>query len=131
MNPSSESHDWGPLHDLALVYLALTHGADAEIDPSETLVMREKLLTWYPDKPRTKLDEILQQVMLVYMSEARGQMVDASVASLRQALPKGKRIAVLNDLAEIASADGLIVPGEVSFIQQLARIWEVDRELEN
>ena len=33
------------------------------------------------------------------------------------------------DLAELATADGTIVPGEVSFIQQLASYWEVEDEL--
>jgi hypothetical protein len=36
---------------------------------------------------------------------------------------------VLNDLADLACADGAVVPGEVSFIQQLARFWEVDRDI--
>lgn len=129
MQHSSESLNWSPLHDLALVYLALTHGADSEIDPSESLVMREKLLDWYPAPVSNEIEGVLQDVMLIYMGESRRQMVEASVAALRQTLPKGKRIAVLNDLAEIASADGMIVPGEVSFIQQLARLWEVDQDL--
>lgn len=120
---------WTPLHDLALIYLALMHGADAEIDPSELSLMVEKLQEWYPKAEKSEIERVTNEVMLMYVSDSSQQMLETCVASVHQSLPKGQRIAILNDLADLASADGLIVPGEVSYIQHLAHRWGVDQEL--
>ena len=123
---SSGPSDWGELHDLALLYLALAHGTDFEIDPAEQSTMIEKLQAWEPSLPEAQATKIFEEVMLTYLGGYSREMLDASVASLKDTMDKRHRIAVLNDLAELASADGAIVPGEVSFIQDLARFWEVD-----
>ena len=126
---TSESLSWTPAHDLALIYLALTHGADADLDPNEMSMMAQKLHHWMPNTANNQIKSVLNEVMLVYLGGSRAQMLDTSVASLRESMPKGQRIAVLNDLADIASADGMIVPGEVGFIQHLATQWEIDGEV--
>lgn len=122
----SDHSDWTPLHDLALIYLALMHGADAEIDPAETHVTAAKLLNWHPGEDESQVEQVMKDVMLVYVGGSSQQMLDTSVISLRETMPKGQRIAVLNDLAEIASADGMVVHGEISFIQQLAHHWGIE-----
>lgn len=132
--PSSSHHDaatgdWSSLHDLGLIYLALTHGADAELDPSEAESMARRLRTWVPEANTEVVRKVLHEVMLAYMGAHAEQMLEASMASVREDLPKPKRIALLNDLAEIAAADGMVVPGEVQFIQHLAHYWEVDRDI--
>ncbi|HEX7069567.1 MAG TPA: TerB family tellurite resistance protein [Rhodothermales bacterium] len=122
----TEGHDWTPLHDLALLYLALVHGGDAQIAPAEMEVMATKLKDWYPGVKGQDIARATEDVLLVYVSESGHQMLEACVASLNEHLHKGQRIAILNDLAEIASADGMLAPGEVNFIQQLAMHWGVD-----
>ncbi len=129
MNTTSDSSDWSTVHDLGLIYLALTHGADAEMDPDEVRLMLEKLQEWNPESTPGQLARVMQDVMLVYVGGSGKQMLETSVATVKHFLPKKQRVAVLNDLADIASADGMIVPGEVSYIQHLARQWEVDKEL--
>jgi uncharacterized tellurite resistance protein B-like protein len=129
MTYTSDSLDWTPAHDLALIYLALTHGADTELDANEVSMMQQKLRQWLPKTGTHQIKQVMNQVMLVYLGGSRTQMLDTSVAALRETMPKGQRIAVLNDLADIASADGMIVPGEVGFIQHLATQWELDGDL--
>jgi hypothetical protein len=68
-------------------------------------------------------------VLLVYMSPQRDDMIDTAIVSVYESMPKPTRIAVLNDLADIASADGIIVGGEIGFIQDLARRWDVEGEI--
>jgi len=116
------------LHDVALIYLALAHGTDLEIDPSEQATMVEKLKAWYPEAGAWRIRQVLQEVMLTYLGEHSRQMVDAAMASIKASMSKKERIGVLNDLAELATADGVVVPGEVSFIQQVAQYWEVEDE---
>lgn len=120
---------WTPIHDLALLYLSLVHGADAQIAPAEMEVMATRLKDWFPDANGPEISRVTEDVMLIYVSESGHQMLEASVASLNEHLHKGQRIAVLNDLAELASADGMLAPGEVNFIQELAMHWGVDREV--
>lgn len=123
----SEGHSWTPLHDLALLYLSLVHGADADIAPAEMEVMATKLREWYPNAEGRQISQVTEDAMLVYVSESGHQMLETCVASLREHLEQGQRVAILNDLAEIASADGMLAPGEVSFIQELAEHWGLDQ----
>ncbi len=122
---------WTSLHDLGLVYLALAHGTDTELSGDEKVMMGEKLQEWSDRTsfPVKGISEILDDVMLVYMGQSSNQMLQASVVSLKQSLEKPLRIAVLNDLADVASADGQLVEGEISFIQYLVREWNVEREV--
>ncbi len=129
MTRSSGPSEWSVLHDVALIYLALAHGTDLEIDPSEQATMVEKLNAWYPEAGAWRVRQVLQEVMLTYLGEHSRQMVDAAIASIKASMSKKERVGVLNDLAELATADGVVVPGEVSFIRQVARYWEVEDEL--
>lgn len=129
MSTTSEPSEWSVLHDVALLYLALAHGTDMDIDPAEQTTMVEKVRSWYPEIGSTQVQRVLQEVMLTYLGGHSRQMVDAAMVSIKEVLSKEERISVLNDLADLATADGAIVPGEISFIQQLARYWEVDESL--
>ena len=129
MKSAFERPAWTPMHDLALIYLALAHGADDEMAPAESEAIREKMEAWFPDVRPRFIREATEEVLLVYVSASRDAMVEASAASLREELSKELRIGILNDLADLASADGAIVPGEVLFIQRLARYWGVERDV--
>lgn len=121
--------EWTVTHDLALIYLALTHGADEELDSTEVDAMSRKLSEWRENVQLDRIKSIMREVMLVYMGSTGEQMLEAAIASVGESTPKPTRIAILNDLADIASADGTIVMGEVDFIQQLARDWGVDQDI--
>lgn len=128
-NYKEDYPEWTVAHDLALIYLALTHGADDELDASEIDAMSKKLSEWNTHSSREAVKKIMREVMLVYVGSSGDQMLEASIASVADEMSKPSRIAILNDLADIATADGTIVMGEVDFIQQLARDWGVDRDI--
>lgn len=129
-NTSVENYpEWTVAHDLALIYLALTHGADEELDASEIDAMSRKLAEWHEDFSVDGIKKIMSEVMLVYVGSSGEQMLETSIASVADSMSKPTRIAILNDLADIATADGTIVMGEVDFIQQLARDWGVDQDV--
>lgn len=121
--------EWTPLHDLGLIYLALMHGADADLDPTEMEAMSIKLTEWEPGRQFTVIRRVMNDVLLVYMSPHRDKMLDSAIVSIYETMDAGRRVSVLNDLADIASADGIIVGGEISFIQDLARRWNVEGEV--
>lgn len=120
--------EWTGLHDLALIYLSLTHGADADLDAAEMEAMSVKLNEWKPGEQFSLIRRVLNDVLLVYTSPQRNQMLETAIASVGEDMSRSERVAVLNDLADIASADGIIVGGEISFIQTLAKKWGVEGE---
>lgn len=121
--------EWTVAHDLALIYLALTHGADDDLDASEVDAMSQKLRGWNAYFKTDGVKKIMEDVMLVYVGTSGDQMLEASIASVADEMSKPSRIAILNDLADIATADGAVAMGEVDFIQQLARDWGVDQDI--
>lgn len=130
MSLSDAQPAWGPLHDFALICLALMHGTDEEAGPAEDEAVLHILAERYPEAGPERTRRALHEAMLTYIGVAGNQMLDIAVVSLRQTLPKQRRIALLDDLASIASADGSVMPAEVSFIQHLAREWDVEQELQ-
>lgn len=129
MPNQKDNMEWTPLHDLALIYLALTHGADSDLDPSELEAMSVKLSDWQPGAQLSLIRRVMNDVLLIYMSPQLNEMLDTAIVSVYESMPRPSRVAVLNDLADIASADGIIVGGEISFIQDLARRWDVEGEV--
>ena len=117
------------MHDLALIYFALAHGADDEMAPAESEAIQKKMQTWFPDVCPRSIEKATEEVLLVYVGASRDAMIEASAASLREVLPKDLRIGILNDLADLASVDGSIVRGEVLFIQKLAQYWGVEKDI--
>ncbi len=111
---------WTLAHDVALVYLSLTHGADAHLDETESQASLRHLRAWFPKICNDDLACLAEETMRVYMSEERGAMVQTAVETVRQSLKKGEHIGLLNDLADLAHADGVLHPGEVAFIQRFA-----------
>lgn len=125
MTPTA-TDSWSPLHDLALLFLSLTHGTDADLDAQEKDAALRCLKRWFP---RAKADQIRRasdEVLFVYLGEGRDSMIQNAAESLRQVLTPEQRIGVLNDLADLAVADGSVQPTEVAFIQRLATYWDIE-----
>ncbi len=120
------SNEWTPLHDMALLFLSLTHGTDADLDVREAEQQAEHLSKWFPRAAQDVIAQTLEEVILTYSGPSRDQMVETAAESLRQTLSENQRLGVLNDLAALASADGTIVSAEAAYIQQLAAYWKVE-----
>jgi hypothetical protein len=115
---------WSDLHDLALVYLAFPHSARASSGPPRDA--RRRLAERYPDVSDERLHQAFHEALLMHVGVAGAAMLDVSVASLGQSLPRSHRLAVLDDLAGLASdgADEVDLSGR-SFIQSLAVRWDL------
>jgi uncharacterized tellurite resistance protein B-like protein len=115
------------LHDLALLYLGLAQGADDELDPSETKEVAACLRRWQPDKDPALIDHVIRDVSLSFEEEATTEEVRAAVESLGERLSEDLRQEILDDLAEIARADGLVLQQEKDFVEQIATTWGVSQ----
>ena len=114
------------LHDMALLYLGLAHGADGSLDPEETHEIAAKLRRWQPDKDPALIDHVMREASLSYMNGPNVETVEEAVGTLKEALPEDVRAAVLRDLADIARADGYFAAGESDFINSLAQAWRLN-----
>jgi len=126
---SADPDDWGTLHDLALLYLFLAHATDDDLNPVERSTILERLHAWRPKVAASRIDKILNEVMLTYMGTYGRDMLDMSIASLKESLHSERRVEVLNDMATLATVDGVLAPGEIAFIQRLARFWDVEDDV--
>ena len=113
------------LHDLALLYLGLAHGADEDLDPQETLEIAAKLRRWQPDKDPKLIDHVIREATLTYLNGPTDQRLHEAVAMLGGQLRRSLLEGILSDLIDIARADGSVVPGERSFIRDIAEAWNL------
>lgn len=118
------------MHDLAVVYLALTHGTDEQLSDSEKQVMAQKLEEWFDVDDRDHIQQVLTEAMRAYSSESSDRRVRTSIDSIGEEMNRGLRIAVLDDLGDIASADGRVLHGEKSLLQHLSDAWGIEKEMD-
>lgn len=116
------------LHDLALLYLGLAHGADENLDPAETKQIAASLRRWQPDKDPALIDHVIREATLTYLNGADSKRMTEAVHVLKESLSQDLRTIILRDLAEIARADGEILSEERDFIQTIADDWNLDYE---
>ena len=113
------------LHDLALLYLGLAHGADEDLDPQETLEIAAKLRRWQPDKDPKLIDHVIREATLTYLNGPTDQRLHEAVAMLGGQLRRSILEGILTDLIDIARADGSVVAGERTFIRDIAESWDL------
>jgi uncharacterized tellurite resistance protein B-like protein len=111
------------LHDLALLYLALAHGADGELDTAEQASMRDQLRAWAPGADPALCDHALREAGLSYGNGVGTQRFDDLLSRLHDALDADGRARVLADLMELAQADDVVEPGETALIDRVAAAW--------
>lgn len=114
------------LHDLALLYLGLAHGADEDLDPAETRQIAASLRRWQPDKDPALIDHVIREATLTYLNGANPERLREAIHVLKDSLSHELRTTILHDLSDIARADGEILSTERDFIQKIADAWELD-----
>lgn len=120
-----KENGWTSVHDIALIYLTCMHGADDEIDRNEYSLVRE-LIGRRVQGSDLEPAKVLDDVLLMYVSQSAYDMVNNSIASISEQSGKDTQISILKDLADIVAADGIISPGEVHFVATVAREWGLE-----
>ena len=116
----------GQLHDLALLYLGLAHGADAELAHAEEQEIVARLYRWQPDRDPALLFHVLRDAKLTYLDDPSEARIDRAIAALGASLPDAVRSSIVEDLGRIARADGTVVAEERSFIARLRQAWGLE-----
>lgn len=113
------------LRDLALVYLTLAHGTDEALDDTEVGAMADLLRAWSDGSASEGVIEAIEAALVAYQREDALRRVNQAIANVRRAVEQPNRQRLLDDLVEIALADGEFVHEEGAFIGKLAEAWEV------
>lgn len=111
------------LHDLAVLYLALAHGADRDLDPAELVAVSDQLRAWAPGEDPAVVSHVLREAKLTYANGIAPENLDELVVRLGEKLDAPARERVLGDLREIARADQQVNAGEVNLIEHVAASW--------
>jgi uncharacterized tellurite resistance protein B-like protein len=119
------SASWGVFHDLAYIYLVLAYGTDHTLSAPETRMMLTRLQDWQPDLGEQEARAILMAAMERYAQGPTEEQIMASVDAVRDGLPETQRQAALNDLVQIANADGVFLDDEEDLINYLTEAWGV------
>ncbi len=112
--------DWTPLHDLALVYLAVAHQPDRAIAAPEREAIAKKIKEWLPEAREADVDAVVREALRVYADARDETAVTRALASLKSAVPSHQRAALLADLRYIACADGVMLVEERALIERIA-----------
>ncbi|WP_457651190.1 tellurite resistance TerB family protein [Rhodocaloribacter sp.] len=113
--------DWTPLHDLALVYLAVAHQPDRDIAEPEREAIAKKIKEWLPEAREADVSAVVREAFRVYAEAFDEATMARALASLKSAVPSHQCAALLADLRYIACADGVMLVEERALIERIAR----------
>jgi uncharacterized tellurite resistance protein B-like protein len=120
---------WTNMHDVAMIYIACMHGGDGEIEPVEEERILQLLGERYPELDEADAQRVLSRALLSYVGNSGPELLMASIQAAGEELSSAERVQIVRELTRIASADGLIYPGEASFISTVANLWGIQRHL--
>ncbi len=119
------------MHDLALVYVALAYGTDNALSDEEVETIIGTLQKWEGSLTRENVQEIVLEAMAIYMQENASIEVTRTIRTLSQTLSEEERKQALEDVVDIAEADGVLLTSESSLITSLAEIWGIKAEAQS
>lgn len=113
------------LSDLACLYLHLAHGADHHLSDDEIDVLTDRLRSWQAAAKSDQLEEAVREAVDAYRNDTSNEELESTMARLAGDLSVELRRRIIDDLVEIAVADGRYLHEEGSFIGMLAERWEL------
>lgn len=113
------------LRDLALIYIALAHSTDEQLDEVEVDAIAQRLHAWQAEVKEETVLSAIKDALEEYLQRDARQEVQAAVVNVREAIPQDLRQFIVDDLVGIAMADGRFIHEESSFIGEIAQAWGV------
>ncbi len=114
------------MNHLAYVYAAIASG-DGSISEEELAALCEALHKWESDLSESELMPVVMRgVSTLGDDRQRGdnEQLHASIEVLARSLDQEGRAAVLDDLLDIAGADGAFLPGEGDVMLLIKQAWD-------
>lgn len=114
------------LQDVAFLYLAMAHGTDNYLSDPELRAVTDVLHARCPEMARSDVQETVMEALTVYL-EAENELAAATevIAELKEQLTPEARALILEDLLQIARADGVVLDNERGLLASLADLWDL------
>ncbi len=97
------------LFDLAVLYRALSFGADGDLAPAEVRATRAALQAWAPGEDPARIDHVMREAEI---ADVGALALAGVVERVALELDDRGRARVLADLRDLAAADGHVTGGE-------------------
>lgn len=117
-----ELPDWSLLHDLALLYVVLAHSTDNDLSGHEIHAIQERLSEWQPELTPEDIEQVLRDVIGYYADGVDQDVMQETLATIRDRMPEIQRLGVLNDLIYIAESDGVFSDEEKAMISSVSSV---------
>jgi uncharacterized tellurite resistance protein B-like protein len=121
-NPEPETLD-----AIGLLFLVCSHGVDATLEEPERDLIVHKVAGRLAAVTERSVYEAVRRAVVIYKSPAvqadLGAKVRATAAMLASAMAEPQQRMLLQDLAEVALADGVMTEPERSFVAEVARAF--------
>jgi uncharacterized tellurite resistance protein B-like protein len=121
-NPDPETLD-----AIGLLFLVCSHGVDAQLEEPERDLIVHKVAGRLAAVTERTVYEAVRRALVIYKDPASqadlGAKVRATAAMLATAMAEAERRILLQDLAEVACADGVLTEPERSFVGEVARAF--------
>ena len=114
------------LRDLALIYIALAHGTDQNLDDAEMEIIVRRLQEVQAGVSQGTVLRAVKEALDDYTQDDARRRVDEAVQRLRVAVPQSLRRRILLDITEIGKADHKFLYKEAQYIGELIAAWKVN-----
>ncbi len=116
---------WTVTHDLALIYVALAYGTDSKLSDEELNTITARLQGWSEGAGMEEVQEVVLEAIAVFLQEDAREEIQQSMRLLKETLSEAERRRALEEIVQVAMADGVLLRSERSLISALASVWEV------
>lgn len=112
------------LYHLAALYLGMAHRTDNYLSDAEQASITERLHAHGGDLEWAEVQDIVLDALGAFDRDADAEgLALRAAAALQDVLTPGEKYRVLDDLRQIAGADGVVHDGETGLLARLARRW--------
>ena len=114
------------LRDLALIYIALAHGVDENLDDAEMSIITRRLQDVQAGVSQGTVLRAVKDALDDYMNQETSQRLEQAVERIRTSVSQSLRRRIVHDLTEIGKADDKFLFAEAQFIGDLVEAWKVN-----
>jgi len=119
------AEDWTSSHNLALIYFALAYGTDHDLGENEMETLTAALGEWSSVPEDVQVQEVVMEAATVFLEGDAQEEVRRSIRQLGSSLSLEERQQALQDVIQIAEADGVLLEREQGLIHFLADAWSL------
>lgn len=127
--PGTEEGDWDLIHQMTLIYVVVAHSTDDELSAQEIATIIDRVCQWDASLSDEEARDIIREALAFYAQEPDEDVLGQTIMTIKNSLEPMRRLILLDDLYQIAYADGTLKENERTMITSLADAWGVSIRL--